>query len=40
MTELIAVIPPVLFAVAIVTTAALGVHRLVRGSSGSKGARG
>lgn len=37
MTELIAVIPPVLFAVAIVTTAALVVHRLVRASKGARG---
>ena len=32
MTELITVVPPVLFAAAIVTTAALGVHRLIRAS--------
>lgn len=32
MTELITVVPPLLVAVAIVAAAALGVHRLVRGS--------
>ncbi len=37
MTELITVVPPVLFAVAIVTTAALAVHRLVRASKGTQG---
>ncbi len=37
MTELITVAPPVVFAVAIVTTAALVVHRLIRASKDSQG---
>jgi hypothetical protein len=37
MTELITVVPPVLVAAAIVAAAALGVHRLIRGSKGTPG---
>jgi hypothetical protein len=37
MTELITVVPPLLVAAAIVAAAALGVHRLVRGSRGTQG---
>ena len=40
MTELITVLPPLVVAAAIVTAAALGVHRLIRASSGSKGTHG
>jgi hypothetical protein len=37
MTELITVVPPLVAAVAIVITAALVVHRLVRASKGTQG---
>jgi hypothetical protein len=37
MTELITVVPPLVVAAAIVAAAALGVHRLIRGSKGNQG---
>jgi len=36
-TELITVLPPVVVAATIVVAAALGVHRLIRGSKGTQG---
>jgi hypothetical protein len=37
MTELITVLPPLVVAAAIVVAAALGVHRLIRASKGTRG---